>query len=230
LEPILVIDDEERIRHLVRMYLENEGYMVEEAENGRDALEKFRKGSYALLIIDLMMPEVDGWHVCREVRQVSNIPIIMLTARGEEFDRVLGFEFGADDYLVKPFSTKELVARVKALLRRTKGNLMGNSSALVFGKLQIEKEKHRVMIGEEMITLTPREFELLYFLAKNPGRVFSREQLMETVWGYDFYGDARTVDTHVKKLREKLADPDVKSMLATVWGVGYKFDPEIRGN
>ncbi|HVJ50013.1 response regulator transcription factor [Desulfitobacterium sp.] len=230
MEPILVIDDEERIRHLVRMYLENEGYMVEEAENGRDALEKFRKGSYALLIIDLMMPEVDGWHVCREVRQVSNIPIIMLTARGEEFDRVLGFEFGADDYLVKPFSTKELVARVKALLRRTKGNLMGNSSALVFGKLQIEKEKHRVMIGEEMITLTPREFELLYFLAKNPGRVFSREQLMETVWGYDFYGDARTVDTHVKKLREKLADPDVKSMLATVWGVGYKFDPEIRGN
>lgn len=230
MEPILVIDDEERIRHLVRMYLENEGYAVEEAENGREALEKFRKGSYALLIIDLMMPEVDGWHVCREVRQVSDIPIIMLTARGEEFDRVLGFELGADDYLVKPFSTKELVARVKALLRRAKGKLIGNSSDLVFGKLQIEKEKHRVLIGEDVITLTPREFELLYFLAKNPGRVFSREQLMETVWGYDFYGDARTVDTHVKKLREKLADPEVKSMLATVWGVGYKFDPETNGN
>lgn len=230
MEPILVIDDEERIRHLVRMYLENEGFTVEEAENGREALEKFRKGSYALLIIDLMMPEVDGWHVCREVRNVSAIPIIMLTARGEEFDRVLGLELGADDYLVKPFSTKELVARVKALLRRTNGNVLGSSSALVFGKLQIEKEKHRVMIGEEMVTLTPREFELLYFLAKNPGRVFSREQLMETVWGYDFYGDARTVDTHVKKLREKLADPDVKSMVATVWGVGYKFDPEVRGN
>lgn len=230
MEPILVIDDEERIRHLVRMYLENEGFTVEEAENGREALEKFRKGSYALLIIDLMMPEVDGWHVCREVRRVSAIPIIMLTARGEEFDRVLGLELGADDYLVKPFSTKELVARVKALLRRTNGNVLGSSSALVFGKLQIEKEKHRVMIGEEMVALTPREFELLYFLAKNPGRVFSREQLMETVWGYDFYGDARTVDTHVKKLREKLADPEVKSMLATVWGVGYKFDPEVRGN
>lgn len=230
MEPILVIDDEERIRHLVRMYLENEGFTVEEAENGREALEKFRKGSYALLIIDLMMPEVDGWHVCREVRRVSAIPIIMLTARGEEFDRVLGLELGADDYLVKPFSTKELVARVKALLRRTNGNVLGSLSALVFGKLQIEKEKHRVMIGEEMVTLTPREFELLYFLAKNPGRVFSREQLMETVWGYDFYGDARTVDTHVKKLREKLADPEVKSMLATVWGVGYKFDPEVRGN
>jgi two-component system response regulator ResD len=226
LEPILVIDDEERIRHLVRMYLENEGFMVEEAENGREALDKFRKGSYALLIIDLMMPEVDGWQVCREVRQVSNITIIMLTARGEEFDRVLGLELGADDYLVKPFSTKELVARVKALLRRTKGNLLGNTSTLIFGKIQIEKEKHRVTIGEEVITLTPREFELLYFLAKNPGRVFSREQLMETVWGYDFYGDARTVDTHIKKLREKLADPEVKSMIATVWGVGYKFDPE----
>lgn len=228
MEPILVIDDEERIRHLVRMYLENEGFIVEEAENGREALDKFRKGGYSLLVVDLMMPEVDGWQVCREIRQVSNIPIIMLTARGEEFDRVLGLELGADDYLVKPFSTKELVARVKALLRRTKGNLIGNSSILIFGKLQIEKEKHRIMIGEEVITLTPREFELLYFLAKNPGRVFSREQLMETVWGYDFYGDARTVDTHVKKLREKLADPDVKSMIATVWGVGYKFDPEVK--
>lgn len=230
MQPILIIDDEDRIRHLVRMYLEREGYSVEEAGNGREALDKFRKGSYELLIIDLMMPDVDGWRVCREVRESSEVPIIMLTARGEEFDRVLGFEMGADDYLVKPFSTKELVARVKALLRRSKGNFTGNNSDLTFGQLRIEKEKHRVMIGEEMITLTPREFELLYFLAKNPGRVFSREQLMETVWGYDFYGDARTVDTHVKKLREKLSVPEVKSMLATVWGVGYKFDPDAKGN
>lgn len=230
LEPILVVDDEERIRRLVRMYLENEGYTVEEAENGREALERFRKSSYALMILDLMMPEVDGWCVCREVRKVSNVPIIMLTARGEEFDRVLGLELGADDYLVKPFSTKELVARVKALLRRAKGSMAGNDSVLVFGKLRIEKEKHRVMIEDEIITLTPREFELLYFLAKNPGRVFSREQLMETVWGYDFYGDARTVDTHVKKLREKLSNPEVKRMIGTVWGVGYKFDPKLNGN
>lgn len=226
MQPILVMDDEERIRHLVRMYLENEGFAVEEAENGREGLDMFRKGNYELLIIDLMMPEVDGWRVCKEVRQVSDTPIIMLTARGEEFDRVLGFELGADDYLVKPFSTKELVARVKALIRRSKGKFGGNSSTLVFGDLSIEKDKHRVMIGEESITLTPREFELLYFLAKNPGRVFSREQLMETVWGYDFYGDARTVDTHVKKLREKLTDPKARAMIATVWGVGYKFDPE----
>lgn len=225
MNPILVIDDEERIRHLVRMYLEREGYSVEEAENGREALDKFRKRDYSLLIIDLMMPEIDGWRVCREVRESSDIPIIMLTARGEEFDRVLGFELGADDYLVKPFSTKELVARVKALLRRTGGSFVGNSSNLVFGPLKIEKDKHQVLIHDEPIALTPREFELLYFLAKNSGRVFSREQLMETVWGYDFYGDARTVDTHVKKIREKLSHPEVRSMLATVWGVGYKFDP-----
>lgn len=223
---ILVIDDEERIRHLVRMYLEREGYEVDEAGNGREALEKFHKQDYALLIVDLMMPEIDGWKVCRDVRERSDIPIIMLTARGEEFDRVLGFELGADDYLVKPFSTKELVARVKALLRRSRGNTAISSSDLLFGPLKIEKDKHRVSIDDEQIPFTPREFELLYFLAKNPSRVFSREQLMETVWGYDFYGDARTVDTHVKKIREKLADPKVRSMLATVWGVGYKFDPE----
>lgn len=223
---ILVIDDEERIRHLVRMYLEREGYEVDEAGNGREALEKFHKQDYVLLIVDLMMPEIDGWKVCRDVRERSDIPIIMLTARGEEFDRVLGFELGADDYLVKPFSTKELVARVKALLRRSQGNTVISSSDLFFGSLKIEKDKHRVSIDDEQIPFTPREFELLYFLAKNPSRVFSREQLMETVWGYDFYGDARTVDTHVKKIREKLSDPKVRSMLATVWGVGYKFDPE----
>jgi two-component system response regulator ResD len=224
--PILVIDDEELIRNLVRMYLEREGFKVAEAENGREALEKLSKCDYSLLIVDVMMPEIDGWSVCRTVRESSTVPIIMLTARGEEFDRVLGFELGADDYLVKPFSTKELVARVKALLRRSGGTLAGNSTDLVYGVLRIEKERHRVLVENEAITLTPREFELLYFLAKNSGRVFSREQLMETVWGYDFYGDARTVDTHVKKIREKLSHPYVRSMLATVWGVGYKFDPE----
>jgi len=228
MEPILVVDDEDKIRSLVRLYLEREGFVVDEAENGRVALEKFRINKYALLVIDLMMPEIDGWRVCREVRESSAVPIIMLTARGEEFDRVLGFELGADDYLVKPFSTRELVARVKALLRRAGGSLGKEPSAeLKFGIIKIDKDKHRVSVGGEPISLTPREFELLHFLAKNPGRVFSREQLMETVWGYDFYGDARTVDTHIKKLREKLADPQAKAMLVTVWGVGYKFDPEV---
>lgn len=229
MEPILIVDDEEKIRSLVRLYLEREGFAVEEAENGRIALDKFHTSRYALLIVDLMMPDIDGWRVCREIRESSSVPIIMLTARGDEFDRVLGFELGADDYLVKPFSTKELVARVKALLRRSTGQLQASSSELKFGYLSIDNEKHRVCIGEEQVTLTPREFDLLYFLAKNRGRVFSREQLMETVWGYDFYGDARTVDTHVKKLREKLTHPEIKGMLVTVWGVGYKFDPELKG-
>ncbi|MDQ7095687.1 response regulator transcription factor [Desulfosporosinus sp. PR] len=227
MDPILIVDDEERIRSLVRLYLEREGYAVEEAEDGSVALAKFKAGQFSLLIVDLMMPEIDGWRVCREIRETSAIPIIMLTARGEEFDRVLGLELGADDYLVKPFSTKELVARVKALLRRSSGQLHPVTSELTAGLLSIDKERHRVTIGDEVINLTPLEFDLLYFLAKNRGRVFSREQLMETVWGYDFYGDARTVDTHVKKLREKLAHPSIKKMLVTVWGVGYKFDPDM---
>ena len=226
MDPILIVDDEEKIRSLVRLYLEREGYLVEEAQDGRVALEKFRARQFSLLIVDLMMPDVDGWRVCREVRESSSIPIIMLTARGEEFDRVLGLELGADDYLVKPFSTKELVARVKALLRRSTGKLHPVPTEICAGLLCIDKERHRVSIGDDVISLTPLEFDLLYFLAKNRGRVFSREQLMETVWGYDFYGDARTVDTHVKKLREKLAHPNVKRMLVTVWGVGYKFDSD----
>lgn len=226
MDPILIVDDEEKIRSLVRLYLEREGFVVEEAEDGRVALEKFHGGQFSLLIVDLMMPDIDGWRVCREVRESSALPIIMLTARGEEFDRVLGLELGADDYLVKPFSTKELVARVKALLRRSQGQLQIVSSEITAGLLCIDKERHRVSLGEDVINLTPLEFDLLYFLAKNRGRVFSREQLMETVWGYDFYGDARTVDTHVKKLREKLYHPSVKGMLITVWGVGYKFDPD----
>ncbi|WP_088187587.1 response regulator transcription factor [Desulfosporosinus sp. FKA] len=227
MDPILIVDDEERIRSLVRLYLEREGFPVEEAEDGSVALSKFKTGQFSLLIVDLMMPDVDGWRVCREIRESSGIPIIMLTARGEEFDRVLGLELGADDYLVKPFSTKELVARVKALLRRSSGQMHTVSSEITVGLLNIDKERHRVTIGDEVINLTPLEFDLLYFLAKNRGRVFSREQLMETVWGYDFYGDARTVDTHVKKLREKLAHPTIKKMLVTVWGVGYKFDPDM---
>jgi two-component system, OmpR family, response regulator ResD len=226
-DPILIVDDEEKIRSLVRLYLEREGFAVEEAEDGSVALAKFKAGQFSLLIVDLMMPDVDGWRVCREIREKSGIPIIMLTARGEEFDRVLGLELGADDYLVKPFSTKELVARVKALLRRSNGQLNTSTTELSAGPLAIDKERHRVTIGDEVVNLTPLEFDLLYFLAKNRGRVFSREQLMETVWGYDFYGDARTVDTHVKKLREKLAHPNVKKMLVTVWGVGYKFDPDM---
>ncbi|MDA8441434.1 MAG: response regulator transcription factor [Peptococcaceae bacterium] len=219
---ILVVDDESQIRAVVRLYLENEGFLVEEGADGKEALAKLKEAKFDLLILDLMMPEMDGWQVCRQVRAESNIPIIMLTARGEEFDRVLGFELGTDDYLVKPFSTRELVARVKALLKRS-GMPGQTGESLTFPGLSIDKAARVVAIEQGEVSLTPKEFDLLYFLAKNPGRVFSREQLMETVWGYDFYGDLRTVDTHIKKIREKVKVE--RNYIATVWGVGYKFDP-----
>ncbi len=218
---ILVADDETQIRAVVRLYLENEGYGVDEAANGREALHKLGEKSFDLLVLDLMMPEMDGWQVCREVRRSSNIPIIMLTARGEEFDRILGFELGTDDYLVKPFSTRELVARVKALLKRT-GKPTQAIDNLNFPGLSVDRTSRVVKVDGVEIALTPKEFDLLHFLAKNPGRVFSREQLMETVWGYDYYGDLRTVDTHIKKIREKIKGE--RSYIVTVWGVGYKFD------
>lgn len=219
---VLVVDDETQIRAVVRLYLENEGYNVDEAAEGREALKKLREQRFDLLILDLMMPGVDGWQVCRDIRRESDIPIIMLTARGEEFDRVMGFELGTDDYLVKPFSTRELVARVKALLKRS-GKPASTGDHFKFSGLEIDRTARVVRAEGEEITLTPKEFDLLYFLAKNSGRVFSREQLMETVWGYDFYGDLRTVDTHIKKIREKLQAE--RNYIATVWGVGYKFDP-----
>jgi len=218
---VLVVDDETQIRAVVRLYLENEGYVVEEAVDGKEALNKLREQKFDLLILDLMMPGVDGWQVCREIRKESDLPIIMLTARGEEFDRVLGFELGTDDYLVKPFSTRELVARVKALLKRS-GKTEVPSDLLSFPGLEIDRTARVVRAEGQEVILTPKEFDLLYFLAKNPGRVFSREQLMETVWGYDFYGDLRTVDTHIKKIREKLQAE--RNYVGTVWGVGYKFD------
>ncbi|HZW83437.1 MAG TPA: response regulator transcription factor [Candidatus Deferrimicrobium sp.] len=223
-QKVLIVDDESQIRAVVRLYLEKEGFWVEEAANGQDALHLLAEQTFDLLILDLMMPQVDGWQVCRQVRQKSNLPIIMLTARGEEFDRVLGFELGTDDYLVKPFSTRELVARVKALLKRT-NTKKENEDVIAFPGLNIDRDSRVVTLGNDEIALTPKEFELLYFLAKHPGRVFSREQLMETVWGYDFYGDLRTVDTHIKKIREKIKE---RNYISTVWGVGYKFEPGVK--
>jgi two-component system, OmpR family, response regulator ResD len=223
-QKVLIVDDESQIRAVVRLYLEKEGFLVEEAANGQDALHLLAEQTFDLLILDLMMPQVDGWQVCRQVRQKSNLPIIMLTARGEEFDRVLGFELGTDDYLVKPFSTRELVARVKALLKRTSSK-KEHEDVITFPGLNIDRDSRVVTLGNDEVALTPKEFELLYFLAKHPGRVFSREQLMETVWGYDFYGDLRTVDTHIKKIREKIRD---RNYISTVWGVGYKFEPGVK--
>ncbi|HEX3015423.1 MAG TPA: response regulator transcription factor [Desulfobacteria bacterium] len=219
---ILIADDETQIRAVVRLYLENEGFSVEEAADGEEALSKLKTTNFSLLIVDLMMPKVDGWQVCRDLRRESDIPIIMLTARGEEFDKILGFELGTDDYLVKPFSTRELVARVKALLKRA-GNSDEQDESLCFPGLEINQATRVVKLSDKEIALTPKEFDLLFFLARHPGRVFSREQLMETVWGYDFYGDLRTVDTHIKKIREKVRGE--RNYIATVWGVGYKFEP-----
>lgn len=220
---ILIVDDENKILDLLRLYLESEGFRVEEAADGKTALEMLEDDSYDLLVLDLMMPGLDGWAVCRQVRAGSNLPIIILTARGDEMDRVLGLDLGADDYVVKPFSPRELVARVKAVLRRTRP--AGEDPALVFPGLVISPGAREVNVNSMPVALTPKEFDLLHYLARHPGRAFTRDQLLQNVWGYDFFGDARTVDTHVTRLREKLSRPGARAQyISTVWGVGYKFE------
>ncbi|WP_272946667.1 response regulator transcription factor [Calderihabitans maritimus] len=223
---ILVADDEAKIRELVRMYLEREGFEVDEAGDGQETIEKIGKGKFHLVILDIMMPNLDGLTVCREIRRTMDIPIILLTARGEEVDRVLGFELGADDYVVKPFSPRELVARVKALLRRTLPDKdHEKQNVITYPQLTINQDARQVLVGNKEISLTPKEFDLLVLLASHPGKVFSRETILEKVWGYDFYGDLRTVDTHIKNLREKLrSQKDTPQFIHTVWGVGYKFE------
>ncbi|MRG86445.1 response regulator transcription factor [Salinibacillus xinjiangensis] len=228
---ILVVDDEERIRRLLKMYLVRENFNIEEAEDGYEALEKATEEDYDLILLDLMMPGMDGEEVCAKLREKKTTPVIMLTAKGEEANRVQGFEVGADDYIVKPFSPREVVLRVKALLRRSSTTPLvqtqtKTSDVLVFPHLTIEKEAHRVTANEKEVNLTPKEYELLFFLAKSPDKVFAREDLLKEVWNYEFFGDLRTVDTHVKRLREKLnkVSKDAAKMIVTVWGVGYKFE------
>lgn len=222
---ILVVEDEARMRDLLRLYLEREGFTVVEAADGRQGLAKVAQEEFALVILDVMLPELDGWTVCREIRRTRDVPIIMLTARGEEIDRVTGFELGADDYVVKPFSPRELVMRIKALLRRACPQAVESKDLLTFPGLSINHPARRVEAAGQEVALTPKEYDLLYFLASQAGRVFTREQLLEKVWGYDFYGDLRTVDTHIKNLREKLKKAGQGAeYLVTVWGVGYKFE------
>jgi two-component system, OmpR family, response regulator ResD len=226
---ILIVDDEERIRRLVRMYLERSGFDVTEAEDGKEAVELASEQPFSLIILDLMLPGMDGRDVCSHIRQHSEVPIVMLTAAGDEMNRIHGFELGADDYVVKPFSPRELVMRVKALLKRTgeteytRGEV---SQGLSFPGLVIQIDARRVEVQDEEINLTPKEFDLLVYMAQRPDKVFSREELLRDVWNYQFYGDQRTVDTHVKRLREKLgqASEDVSQYIVTVWGVGYKFE------
>jgi len=231
LSKILVVDDEERIRRLLKMYLEKEGYEVEEAEDGETALALAMNRDYALILLDVMLPGIDGIEVCTRLRQVKATPIVMLTAKGEEMNRVQGFEVGADDYVVKPFSPREVIYRVKAILRRSSATAfltkeMNTSNSIVFPHLIIEHDAHRVTAGGQEVSLTPKEYELLHYLAVSPDKVFSREELLKDVWNYEFFGDLRTVDTHVKRLREKLnkVSSEAASMITTVWGVGYKLE------
>ena len=224
-ERILVVDDDTNICELLRLYLEKEGYEVAIANNGADAVTAFRELSPSLMLLDIMLPVLDGWQVCREVRKISDKPIIMLTAKGETFDKVLGFELGADDYVVKPFDAKEVMARVKAVLRRSgSGAAQTDIKEVRFDKLSINLTNYELRVDGKKIDTPPKELELVYHLASNPNRVFTRDQLLDEVWGFDYYGDSRTVDVHVKRLREKLEGVSEKWELKTVWSVGYKFE------
>lgn len=231
IQRILVVDDEERIRRLLRMYLEKEGFKIEEAEDGEQALRLATSNDYDLILLDVMLPGIDGIEVCARLRQSKATPVIMLTAKGEEMNRVQGFEVGADDYVVKPFSPREVIYRVKAILRRSSATAYltkeaHTSNNIVFPHLIIEHDAHRVTAGGQEVSLTPKEYELLHYLAISPDKVFSREDLLKDVWNYEFFGDLRTVDTHVKRLREKLnkVSPEAAAMITTVWGVGYKLE------
>ena len=220
---VLVVDDDINICELVRLYLEKEGYEISVCYDGRKAVEVFKDQTPDIVILDIMLPGMDGWQVCREIRRLSAIPIIMLSAKDETFNKVLGLELGADDYVVKPFEPKELVARIRAVLRRYDRREEAPEQ-LVFPGLLINKSTYSVKVSGNDLDLPPKELELLYFLASNPNKVFTREQLLENVWGFDFYGDTRTVDVHVKRLREKIETEEFKWSIKTVWGVGYKFE------
>ncbi|MCR4436051.1 MAG: response regulator transcription factor [Clostridiales bacterium] len=227
-ERVLIVDDEERIRDMIKEYVSLERYIIDEASDGVDALNLFKQNKYSLVVLDVMMPKMDGWSVCREIRKTSQVPIIILTARGEEYDKLFGFELGVDDYIVKPFSPKELLARMKAVIRRSALPFQEaqRENKAVFEGLVIEFDSRNVYVDGKMVSLTPKEYELLNFFVRNPNRVFSREQLLTEVWGYDFTGDDRTVDTHVKMLRESLAR--YRKFIVTVWGTGYKFEAGVR--
>lgn len=215
---ILVVDDEALIRDVIKEYLKLEGYEVDEAVDGNEAVEKARNNDYSLIIMDIMMPNKDGYQACKEIREFDKVPFIMLSARTEEYDKLMGFELGTDDYVTKPFSPKELVARIKAILKRTKGE----ETVYKFGDLIIDDRAHSVMIDKEEIYLTPKEYDLLKFFVNNKNIALSREQLLTNVWGYDFYGDDRTIDTHVKTLRRNLGS--YGKYIKTVRGIGYKFE------
>lgn len=222
---ILVVDDEVSICDLLRLYLENEGYEVKTANDGAEAINFFKMYEPDLVLLDIMLPKKDGWQVCREIREISSKPIIMITAKGDVFDKVLGLELGADDFIVKPFDMKEVSVRVKAVLRRyNTHDKQPDNEVIKFDNIEISLQKYELKIKGKPVDIPPKELELLYFLASNYNRVFTRDQLLDKVWSFDYLGDSRTVDVHIKRLREKLEGVSDKWCLKTVWGVGYKFE------
>ena len=224
---ILVVDDESRMRKLVKDFLQRQNYTVLEAADGEQAVDLFyEEKDIALIILDVMMPKMDGWEVCREIRQYSKVPIIMLTARGDERDELLGFQLGVDEYISKPFSPKILVARVEAILRRA--GVTGQDETIEAGGIRIDKSAHQVLIDGKSVELSFKEFELLSYFVENKGIALSREKILNAVWNYDYYGDARTIDTHVKKLRSKMGEKG--AYISTVWGLGYKFEVTDKEN
>lgn len=221
---ILIVDDDQNICELLRLYLEKEGFETMVANDGEQAVQSALKNSPDLILLDIMLPKFDGWQVCREIRKTMETPIIMITAKGEVFDKILGLELGADDYVTKPFDTKEVVARVKAVLRRSNDKTKKQINEVKYDKLRINLTNYELEVDGKQIDTPPKELELIYHLANNPNRVYTRDQLLDEVWGFDYYGDSRTVDVHVKRLREKLEDISEEWILKTVWGVGYKFE------
>lgn len=222
---VLVVDDDKNICELLRLYLEKEGYGVILAHVGEEAVVKFNALKPDIILLDIMLPGIDGWQVCREIRKKSNVPIIMITAKVETFDKVLGLELGADDYIVKPFDTKEVIARIKAVYRRV-GQSSGEAEIkeVKYDKLSVNMTRYELRVNGQVLDTPPKELELLFHLASNPNRVYTRDQLLDEVWGFEYYGDSRTIDVHVKRLREKLEGVSDKWALKTVWGVGYKFE------
>lgn len=221
---ILVVDDDSNICELLRLYLSKEGFLPVIASDGETALERFATEKPDLVLLDIMMPRLDGWQVCRRIRKDSQCPIIMLTAKGELFDKVLGLELGADDYIVKPFEAKEVIARIKAVLRRSGVSEKKKAKEVSYDNLYINMENYELRVNGKQVDTPPKEMELIYHLASNPNRVYTRDQLLDEVWGFEYYGDSRTVDVHVKRLREKLEGVSEQWTLKTVWGVGYKFE------
>ena len=223
---ILVIDDDTMICETLKNYFEKEGYEVKTVNDGVSGVDSFKLYNPDIVLLDIVLPKKDGWQVCREIREVSNQPVIMISAKNDTFDKVLGLELGADDYVVKPFDIKELSARVKAVLRRTRSHTApkNDNEVIKFENIEISLQKYELKLNGKPIDIPPKELELLYFLAYNRNRVFTRDQLLDKVWGFDYLGDSRTVDVHVKRLREKLEGVSDKWVLKTVWGVGYKFE------